>query len=144
MFSMTDMRARLLVSWNVRTMPRRATLCGDWPARLTPSKCHTPLSGSSKPVRRLKNVVLPAPFGPMSAVISLRWTSTCSTATAVRPPKRRVTPSATRIGSDLATPAVTGGAAVCSADIEDLLPLVTEDALGPEHHEEGEHEPGHD
>ena len=41
-----------------------------------PSNVHRPVFGSSKPVSRLKNVVLPAPFGPIRAVISLRWTST--------------------------------------------------------------------
>ena len=35
-----------------------------------PSKVHRPLSGLSKPVSRLKNVVLPAPLGPISAVIA--------------------------------------------------------------------------
>ena len=44
------------------------------------------------PVSRLKNVVLPAPLGPMSAVIRPRWTSTWSTSTASRPPKWRMHP----------------------------------------------------
>ena len=50
-----------------------------------------PASGSSKPVIRLKNVVLPAPLGPISAVISPRWISACSTSTATSPPKRAAT-----------------------------------------------------
>ena len=36
-----------------------------------PSNRHWPAFGASKPVRRLKNVVLPARFGPMRAVIAL-------------------------------------------------------------------------
>ena len=32
MFSITDSRARALVSWKVRTMPSLATLCADEPA----------------------------------------------------------------------------------------------------------------
>ena len=40
----------------------------------SPSNCHAPLSGLSKPVSRLNNVVLPAPLGPISAVIAPRWT----------------------------------------------------------------------
>ena len=76
--------------------PCRAPPCGaaatpsiDWP-----SKDQSPASGLSKPVIRLKNVVLPAPLGPISAVIEPRWTSTRSTSTAVMPPKLRRTPTA--------------------------------------------------
>ncbi len=76
MFSSTDSRARDFVSWNVRTIPRRATLWAGMPATDAPSNVQVPSSGSSKPVSRLKNVVLPAPLGPMSAVIEPRWTST--------------------------------------------------------------------
>src|SRR5215204_13785 len=74
------------------------------PARDAPLNVQVPWSGRSKPVIRLKKVVLPAPFGPMSAVIEPRWTSTWPTSTAVRPPKRRRTLSVTRIGSGLAAP----------------------------------------
>ncbi len=38
--------------------------------------------GLSNPVSRLKNVVLPAPFGPISAVMAPRCISRCSTSTA--------------------------------------------------------------
>ena len=66
------------------------------------------MSGRSKPVSRLKNVVLPAPLGPISAVITPRWISTCSTSTAVRPPNCRTMLSATRIGSGLGAPGSRG------------------------------------
>ena len=69
-----------------------------------PSSCLRPVFILSKPVSRLKNVVLPAPFGPMRAVIEPRWISRCSTSTAVRPPKWRLTSSTIRIGSGLAEP----------------------------------------
>ena len=49
-------------------------------------------------------MVLPAPFGPISAVMAPRWISTCSTSTAVRPPNCRTTLSATRIGSGFGAP----------------------------------------
>ena len=49
-------------------------------------------------------MVLPAPLGPMSAVIALRGTSRCSMSTAVRPPKVRRMPSAMMIGSTFSTP----------------------------------------
>jgi hypothetical protein len=88
MFSMTFMRDSAFVSWKVRTMPRRATLKAGMPARFCPSNSQDPVSGWSKPVSRLKNVVLPAPLGPIRAVIAPRWISTWSTSTAVRPPNR--------------------------------------------------------
>ena len=61
----TVSRASALVSWNVRTMPGAAT---RWaPARRcrSPSKVQVPALGLSNPVSRLKNVVLPAPLGPI-------------------------------------------------------------------------------
>ncbi len=75
MFSMTVRRASALVNWNVRTMPSLATLCADESDIRWPLKCEIPSSGVSNPVSRLKNVVFPAPFGPISAVIRLRSTS---------------------------------------------------------------------
>ena len=45
-----------------------------------------PESTLSKPVSKLKKVVLPAPFGPMRAVILLRRISSFSTSTARKPP----------------------------------------------------------
>jgi len=76
MFSMTDSLVRLLVSWNVRTMPISAVLCAATLSKGVPLKLQVPVSGVSKPVIRLKKVVLPAPLGPMSAVIEPRWIST--------------------------------------------------------------------
>ena len=104
MFSSTVSRARDLVSWNVRTIPRRAMRYEVSPWSDSPSNDHVPELGLSKPVSRLKYVVFPAPLGPMSAVMAPRSISQWSTLTAVRPPKRRVMPSETRIGSFLATP----------------------------------------
>ncbi len=103
MFSITASLVRLFVSWNVRTIPILAVLCGATPLISMPSNCHRPRFGSSNPVSRLKNVVLPAPFGPIRAVIEPRWTSTCSTSTAIRPPKWRTMSRATRIGSGFGT-----------------------------------------
>jgi hypothetical protein len=53
-------------------MPRRATLCAGTPESDDPLNDQSPESGWSKPVSRLKNVVLPAPFGPISAVMAPR------------------------------------------------------------------------
>ena len=104
MFSITVSLPMTLVSWNVRTMPMRATLYEETPARLLPSNCHLPVFGVSKPVSRLNRVVLPAPLGPISAVILCRGISRYSTSTALMPPKLRVTFSATTIGSRFLQP----------------------------------------
>src|SRR3954470_17401581 len=111
-----------------------------------PSNVQRPWSDSSKPVIRLKKVVLPVPLGPMRAVISPRWTSAWSTSTATSPPKARRTLSAMRIGSVFGTPGrlAAGTATARSADIEGLFPAIAEDPLRPEHHERSQCEPGHD
>src|SRR5690554_1564629 len=148
MFSITVMRESALVSWNVRTMPALATLPAGSPASERPLKDHSPLSGLSKPVRRLNSVVLPAPLGPIRAVILPRWTSRWSTSTATMPPKARCTPSATRIGSGLRAPGTRSTSEnterVASADIDRQLLLVPEDALRAEDDEHHERHADHD
>src|SRR5262245_61810726 len=151
MFSRTVSLVSALVSWNVRTMPARATWWAGTPDIDLPLNIHEPASAVSKPVSWLKNVVLPAPLGPMRAVIEPRWTSRWATSTAVRPPNRRMTPSATRIGSGLGTPGSPGSPSkaasaaaffdVVSACIERDLPLVTEDTLRPEDEKQHEAQP---
>src|SRR5262245_37286366 len=51
-----------------------------------PSNTMRPAVGRSTPVRQLKNVDLPAPFGPMTARISPRRTSTETSRSAASPP----------------------------------------------------------
>src|SRR5690606_12206979 len=94
--------------------------------------------------------VLPAPFGPIRAVMTPRWISMCWTSTALRPPNVRVMSSPTTIGSGLATPGSLGSAAsasralVMSTGIErDLLP-VADDPLGSVDHQQHEAEPHED
>ena len=115
MFSSTDRRDSDFVSWNVRTIPSRATLYEGTPAseRSPPlrRKVHCPTSLRSKPVNRLNSVVLPAPFGPIRAVMAPRWISRCSTSTATSPPKLRRTSSTTRIGSGFLAPGAGGTSA---------------------------------
>ena len=50
--------------------PKRAMRCGGKPATLAFPTRISPASGTSWPFSRLKQVVLPAPFGPMSATTS--------------------------------------------------------------------------
>src|SRR4051794_2894029 len=163
MFCSTVSRDSALVSWKVRTTPRRATWWGLSLPRSRPSKDQVPVLGWSNPVSRLNSVVLPAPFGPISPVIPPRWTSRWSTATAVRPPKVRITPSTTTTGSGLATPtshetlrsaawasrrgccpagAGSPWVGVGSPGIEHHLSSIAEDALRPE--DEQEHQPDPD
>src|SRR5713226_6397311 len=51
-----------------------------------PSKMIRPDVGANCPVSRLKNVVLPAPFGPMTECSEPSWTSNVTALTAVRAP----------------------------------------------------------
>ena len=52
--------------WNVRAMPALVIMCGALPVMLLPWKIICPLVGLYRPASMLKNVVLPAPLGPMS------------------------------------------------------------------------------
>ena len=54
-----------------------------------------PESGASAPAIKLKSVVLPAPFGPITAKISPASTEKLTASTAVNPRKRFVTASTT-------------------------------------------------
>src|SRR3954453_43941 len=162
MLSITVIRLSALVSWKVRTIPDLATREAEVRSRLEPSKvqcapCPAEV-GRSKPVIRLKNVVLPAPFGPIRAVMMPRCTSRWSTSTAEMPPNWRVMLSTLRMTSGLAapgsasTPAIswrrTAGSAIPFAvvvsDIEPKLPLVTKDALRPEDHQQHQGNADHD
>src|SRR5262245_26368662 len=65
----------------------------------SPLRLTSPLVGLSCPVSRLNSVVLPAPLGPMMLTISPRPSSTETSLTAVRPPKRFTTLCAFRNGA---------------------------------------------
>src|SRR5207247_1625533 len=77
----------------------------------------------------LNRVVLPAPFGPISAVIDPSLTSRVAPSTARMPPNRLTTCSASRIGRPLPKPA--------SITKHHLLPLA-KDSLRAECHEENQ------
>ena len=147
MFSITDRRARALVSWNVRTMPRRAILWAATPLMSAPSNVQSPCRALSKPVSRLKNVVLPAPFGPISAVIAvaldLDVLDVDRDEATERDGSRRPPRGSDRAWRRQVSVARRQGLG-SSADIEHLLALVTEDALRPEDHQQGQRQAGHD
>src|SRR5499426_3903482 len=64
-----------------------------------PSKRMCPASGPSAPVTRLKNVVLPAPFGPMIAWIPPASTGRSSFERTTSLPKLRESPSTASSGT---------------------------------------------
>ena len=89
-------------------MPFREIRLDRSPVISSPLKMMRPEVGRSTPVRQLKNVLLPAPLGPMMARISLRATSKLTCDSAARPPKRTDSSSVLRIGTDAAPRSLTG------------------------------------
>ena len=106
--------------WKVRPMPSAVTSCGlrdfslepFWNTIALPSNSISPAVGTYAPVIMLKNVVLPAPLGPMSDTIARRGMSKSTLLTASRPPNRLVTPRAltSRSSSGMAPVSPTGAA----------------------------------
>ena len=83
-------------------MPFREIRSEGRPVMSSSLRTIRPLLGRSTPVRQLKNVLLPAPLGPMIARISLRATSKLTSDNALSPPKRTERASVRRIGADTA------------------------------------------
>src|SRR5690606_15750347 len=63
---------------------------GDMPVTSMPWNSMLPSLGGMAPATRLKKVVLPAPLGPMMALILPASKVTLTSLTAARPPKRLV------------------------------------------------------
>src|SRR5687768_16951225 len=76
---------KMFVRWNDRPIPSRHTSCGAIPVMSRPSRATEPASARRWPVMRLKNVVLPAPLGPMMAAICPRATPRLTPPTAAKP-----------------------------------------------------------
>ncbi len=72
-------------------MPRVTRSCVESLVMSRPSKLMVPEVGGKNPLIRLKNVVLPAPFGPMIAHNSPFATVSDTSRTATRLPNRLVT-----------------------------------------------------
>src|SRR6185295_11965602 len=96
-FSNTDSDLRMLVRWNERDTPRRGMSNGRVPVMSRPSRWSLPLVGVSCPDRRLTNVDLPAPFGPMTACSSRAFSVSVTSRTARRPPNDLDRPSVARM-----------------------------------------------
>src|SRR2546427_722065 len=100
---------------------------GREPVISRPLKRMRPRVGARKWVRRLKQVVLPAPLGPMSAWIVPRCTRSLTSFTATKPRNSLVSPSVSRMTSS----AISGGQA--GGRIEARLPLLLPGAVGLVH-----------
>src|SRR5216110_954080 len=72
---------------------------GRSPARLAPASAMRPPSGRISPVTTLKNVVLPAPLGPISPMIAPCGTSRSTSFRATTPPNCLTTPRTSRMGA---------------------------------------------
>src|SRR5579862_6986235 len=70
------------------------------PVMSSPLKTMRPPVGVSTPVRQLKKVLLPAPFGPMMAWVLPRSTAKLTCDSAARPPNRTDSMSVARIADD--------------------------------------------
>ncbi|MNU06928.1 hypothetical protein D3C72_2522960 [compost metagenome] len=64
-FSSAVMSENRRMFWKVRAMPALATSCTAVGSYGLPASSKVPLSGVYRPVITLKNVVLPAPLGPI-------------------------------------------------------------------------------
>ena len=82
--------------WKVREMPWAATWWGGRPWISRSLKRTVPSSGARKPESRSKRVVLPAPFGPMTALTVPLRTRKETSFTAWTPPNRLETPLTSR------------------------------------------------
>jgi hypothetical protein len=86
-FSTAVIVRKSLMFWNVRAIPARVTRSGRLAVMSLPAKLTRPVVGRYRPVMQLKNVVLPAPLGPMSETIPRSGTEKLTSLTATRPPK---------------------------------------------------------
>jgi hypothetical protein len=80
----------MFVIWNERAIPRRARSYGRSFVISRPPKKIFPSEGGSSPESRLKNVVFPAPFGPMIVRTPPEGISSVTSLTARKPANARV------------------------------------------------------
>ena len=80
--------------WNVRRRPHRDRLKSGMASRSSPKAEMLPSNGLTKPLSTLKNVVLPAPFGPISPQVAASKVNVIPSI-GMTPPKRTVSCSTT-------------------------------------------------
>src|SRR5690349_165805 len=81
------------VIWNVRARPSALRRCTGSEVMSRSANSIRPDCGAISPAIWLTSVVLPAPFGPMTACSSPSSTASAMSSQATTPPKRRVSPS---------------------------------------------------
>src|SRR5437667_398902 len=119
-------------------MPRSVIACGGRPVMSSPSNSTSPLVGLYTPVSMLKNVVLPAPFGPIKLMVESRGIVKSTSSTASKPPNSFRSCAVTRMLS----PTLTSGLLVLNgrvvhAGLEfELPPLLGEESLRSQQHHE--------
>ena len=86
-FSTTVIEPKVAAIWKVRPTPSRQISRGGSPVMSARRAAMSPLSGASWPLIMLKQVDLPAPFGPISASNSPAPTAKLTPSTACTPPK---------------------------------------------------------
>jgi hypothetical protein len=92
-FSNTVWARKMVGFWNLRPMPASTISASDIRVRSCASPyCTSPVSGRVRPVMTSINVVLPAPFGPMTQRSSPGSTMRLSESRALKPSKVTVTP----------------------------------------------------
>src|SRR5438445_2804071 len=102
-FSSAVGQGKTALIWNERTSPLRATSAGAAPVMSSPLYVMVPLVAGRKRVSRLKQVVLPAPFGPISAWMVPRITRRSTRFTAMNPRNSFDKPRVSRITSESGT-----------------------------------------
>src|SRR2546428_13449708 len=101
-------------------MPADMIRSGRVPVMSLPSNQIRPAVGWYRPVSMLKNVVLPAPLGPMIETIDRRGIAKSTSDTATRPPKTFETDLATSRSLDGGGPAA--GVGVGASATPSLMP----------------------
>jgi hypothetical protein len=86
-FSKALISGKGCTTWKVRVTPSLQTWWALSPLMVLPLKVMVPPDGRMAPETMLKQVVLPAPFGPMRPTISPSSIWKERSSTAVRPPK---------------------------------------------------------
>src|SRR5215470_3841730 len=98
----------MLVRWNERPTPSRQRSWGAVPVTSRPRSTTSPASGRRCPVIRLKRVVLPAPLGPMMALMEPRGTLKLTPLTAWKPAKLLASPRTSSMARPPIEPAPQG------------------------------------
>src|SRR5215211_4196943 len=143
-FSSAVNSSNSVMIWKERASPRAAILCGDKPVTSSPAMRTEPRAGFTRPVRTLKKVVLPAPFGPMMPCNSPGSTANEMSSSTTRSPKRTWMSRASSIAIALTPQHLReAGRAAHALRVEAFPPRLHRagDALRPEQHDRDEEEP---